>query len=129
MNRYHFEVKLDQIYSDIIHWGKPSTDHSSTFVFYFDQPVNGLDRLVVFCSADGIISTSEDPARKRLVSRYPFADYPSFARFQLGNGSSDGTVYGVWETDTSGQVTKFALQLWRPGGSYGKRPSEMDERA
>lgn len=128
MARYEFQVNLSEIYTDTMHWDDPNNDHSALLVFNFDQPVNGLNRLAVFCTANAVVSTREDHRNGRLESVYPFSAYSSFARFQSANVPAEGYVYGVWETDASGKVIKLALQLWRPGTvTVARKRGEMDE--
>ncbi len=48
MVRHEFQVDPNKIYTDMMHWNNPNSDHRALLVFYFKQPVNDLNRLVVF---------------------------------------------------------------------------------
>lgn len=129
MARHEFEVDLREIYSDTdLSTGRAAR---SVLIFRFAGPVDGLDRLVVFCVAGAAASTRREAANRRLVAVYPFEAYATFARFQTTQVPGEGYVYGAWEADASGAVTKFALQVWRAGTlerlSRGPRPLETDE--
>jgi hypothetical protein len=107
VTRHAFDVKRDANYADFIQF---ENGHAQgVLVFYFVNPVNGLDRAVVFCrGSDSGGDAMEDAANRRLVVRRPLTDFALLSRFH--NARDGTTVYGVWETAPDGTVVKFAIQ-------------------
>lgn len=115
---HEFAVTPNEAYADFIQDAEGKAQ--GVVVFYFDVPVNGLNRAVIFCRGDSPVGTAtEDQSEKRLVITRPLADFPSLCRFQ--HEHQGNVIYGAWETTTDGVVVKFAVQLYRAARTERKR--------